>query len=122
MMLRPNRQFTPPTDVIELIDKLLVMVEIAGMRSGDFNIVLQNRRLTITGTRQRPGAEVAAFHQVEIGFGEFRIDLNLPWAADREAVSATYEHGFLTIELPRKPIEKVRVVDLEAQEQESTLS
>jgi HSP20 family protein len=117
-MLRPNRQFTPPTDVIELVDRLVVIVEIAGMRTGDFNIVLQSRRLTITGNRQRPGAEVAAYHQVEIGFGEFRIDLNLPWAADREAVSATYEHGFLTIELPRNPIEKVHVVDLNAQQQD----
>jgi HSP20 family protein len=118
MMLRANRQFTPPTDVIELTDRLMVMVEIAGMRAGDFNVILQNRRLTITGTRQRPGAEVAAYHQVEIGFGDFRIDLNLPWAADRDAVTATYEQGFLTIELPRKAIEKVRVVDLDTQQQD----
>lgn len=118
MMLRTNRQFTPPTDVIELADKLLVTVEIAGMRASDFNIILHNRRLTVTGTRQRAGVEVAAYHQVEIGFGEFRIDLNLPWASDRDAVTATYEQGFLTIELPRKPVEQVRVVDLNAKEQD----
>ena len=118
MMLRPNRQFIPPTDVIELADKLLVTVEIAGMRTGDFNITLHNRQLTITGTRHRPGKEVTAYHQVEIGFGEFRIDLNLPWTADRESVTANYEQGFLTIELPRKPVEKVRVVDLNTQEQD----
>jgi HSP20 family protein len=118
MMMRSNRQFTPPTDVVELADKLMVIVEIAGMRTGDFNIVLQNRRLMITGVRQRPGAEAAAYHQVEIGFGEFRIDLTLPWAADRDAVSANYEHGFLTIELPRKPAEKVRVIELDSQQQD----
>ncbi len=118
MMMRSNRQFTPPTDVIEMSEKILVMVEIAGMRAGDFNIVLQNRQLTITGTRQRPGTEVAAYHQVEIGFGEFRIDLMLPWAASRDGVSATYEHGFLTIELPRKPVERVRVIDLDSQQQD----
>ena len=118
MMMRSNRQFTPPTDVVELADKLMVIVEIAGMRTGDFNITLQNRRLTITGTRQRPGTEGAAYHQVEIGFGEFRIDLTLPWAADREGVSANYEHGFLTIDLPRRPAETVHVVDLDTQTQD----
>ncbi len=118
MMIRSTRQFTPPTDVLELADRLMVIVEIAGMRPGDFNVILQNRRLTVHGTRQRPGADVAAYHQVEIGFGEFRIDLNLPWAADRNAVTATYEHGYLTIELPRKPVERVSVVDLDAQKQD----
>jgi HSP20 family protein len=118
MMIRNNRQFTPPTDVIEMSDRLVVMIEIAGMRTGDFNVVLQDRRLSITGVRQRPGAEVTAFHQVEIGFGEFRIDLNLPWACERDGVTATYEHGFLTIELPRKPVETVRVIDLDTQQQD----
>ena len=118
MMLRTNRQFTPPTDVIELSDKLQVIVEIAGMRASDFNIVLHNRRLTIIGTRQRSGADAAAYHQVEIGFGEFRIDLTLPWSSDRDAVTANYEQGFLTIELPRKPVEQVRVVDMNSQEQD----
>lgn len=118
MILKTSRQFMPPTDVIELADKLLVIAEIAGMRSGDFNIILHDHQLIITGKRQRPGTEVAAFHQVEIDFGDFRIDLNLPWAADRDSVTANYEQGFLTIELPRKAVEAVRVVDLNAQEQD----
>lgn len=118
MMIRPNRQFTPPTDVIEMVDKLLVIVEIAGMRSGDFNVVLQDRQLTITGTRQRPNTEVAAYHQVEIGFGDFRIDLTLPWKANRDAVTAAYEHGFLTITLPRKTAETIHVVDHSTQIQD----
>jgi HSP20 family protein len=118
MMIRPNRQFAPPTDVIETADKLLIIVEIAGMRASDFNIILRNRQLVITGSRQRHGTAVAAYHQVEIGFGEFRIDLNLPWTADRESVTASYELGFLHIEIPRKPAEHIRVVDRNAQEQD----
>jgi pyrroline-5-carboxylate reductase len=45
--------------MIEQVDKLLVIVEIAGMRAGDFNIILYNRQLTITGIRQRPDSEQA---------------------------------------------------------------
>jgi HSP20 family protein len=119
MLRQPNkRQFVPPTDVIELVDQMLVVVEIAGMNKDDFNIVLEKRHLMISGTRQRSGSNVAAYHQVEIGYGAFRVDLDLPWEADRDAVTANYEHGFLTIELPRPARRSVTVVDLDTQEQD----
>jgi HSP20 family protein len=118
MMIRSNRPFVPPTDVIELVDRLLVVVEIAGMKTEDFNIMLQNRRLVISGTRARQLLKQSAYHQVEIGYGDFRVDLNLPFSADPEAVSAIYQHGFLQIELPRRPAERVNVVNLSDADQE----
>ncbi|MBZ0296827.1 MAG: Hsp20/alpha crystallin family protein [Anaerolineae bacterium] len=116
MLRRANRQFTPPTDVIELDGKVVVVVEIAGMGAGDFNIMLQNRSLTITGVRKRMDLDHPAYHQVEINYGEFRIDLTLPWSAQKEMISAYYQHGFLIIEIPRKPVEQVRIVDLNAKD------
>ena len=103
--------FTPPTDVIELPDKIMVVMEVAGMRSSDLNITLVERHLIITGKRERPQQQLnPAYHQVEIGFGEFRVEIDLPWAADRDTVSATYEAGFLEVELPRKPTKPIRIV------------
>lgn len=120
MLRRANRQFAPPTDVIELEDKLVILVEIAGMRANDFNIILQNRDLTITGVRERAPMLNPAYHQVEINYGEFRLDLTLPWPALRDAISAYYQHGFLLVEIPRKPAEQVRVVDLNAEERDKS--
>ena len=37
---RPNRQFVPPTDVIEFEDRILVVVEIAALRPSDLSITL----------------------------------------------------------------------------------
>lgn len=119
MLRRTNRQFTPPTDVIELESKLFVMVEIAGMRAPDFDITLHNRTLIISGIRDRLPLDSPAYHQVEISYGEFRVELALPWPVDREGISATYQHGFLFIELPRQPAEQVHIVDLSAEEQDS---
>jgi len=104
-----NRRFSPPTDVIELPDKLVVVVEIAGMRAGDFNVVLLEGRIVITGRRDRPSREHAAFHQVEIGSGEFRIEVGLPWSINRDQVSASYRDGFLQVELPRHAEVQIRV-------------
>ncbi len=63
MFIRSNRPFNPPVDVIELTDRLLVIVEIAGMVASDFNITLNNRRLTVAGLRrqdQRLGLDIFA--------------------------------------------------------------
>ncbi|MCL4246569.1 MAG: Hsp20/alpha crystallin family protein [Anaerolineae bacterium] len=104
-----NRRFSPPTDVIELPGKLVVVVEIAGMRAGDFNVVLLEGRIIITGLRERPVREHAAYHQVEIGYGEFRVEITLPWSIDRDQVSASYREGFLQVELPRRTPVQIHV-------------
>lgn len=99
---RTNPQFVPPTDVIELPDKILVVIEIAGMRPNDFNISLQNRQLVVRGTRERPALNGAAYYQVEIGYGEFRVEVQLPDSVIRDEVNAVYRDGFLHVELPRR--------------------
>lgn len=108
---RGNRPFSPPTDVLEFSDRLRVIIEIAGMRAGDFNVVLLDGRIVITGVRERPATQGAAYHQVEIGYGEFRVDVHLPWSVEREEVSASYRDGFLQIDLPRRPDTQIKVVD-----------
>lgn len=108
---RPTRQFVPPTDVIEFADKVLVLVEIAALRQHDLNITLLDDRLVITGTRERPALQNAAYHQVEIGYGEFRVEVVLPWTIVRDGVSAAYRDGLLEVELPRQPQSQIPVND-----------
>ena len=120
MVFRPNSQFTPPTDVMETDQGLMVLVEIAGMRSGDFTISLLNQQhLVVSGTRERPPFAGAAYHQVEIGYGEFRIELMLPFPVEQDEVSATYRDGFLAVELPRLPEKRIRVVEVQEEDTES---
>jgi len=108
--LNIRRQFEPPTDVIELEDKIIVLVEIAGMRANDFNVALNGQQLVITGTRERPALQNAAYHQVEINYGEFRVEFSLPWNVSNQGVTAAYRDGFLHIEMPRVPENRIRVV------------
>lgn len=112
MIQQAARPFHPPADVIELEDRLLVIVEIAGMRTSDFNITLVDRTLVISGVRERPQYPNPAYHQIEIGYGEFRLELGLPWPVERDQVSANYDAGFLQIELPRKAARHIHVVDV----------
>jgi HSP20 family protein len=90
----------PPTDVYEVEDDLIVRVEIAGMREEDFSIELDGRILSIRGIRQDFTGR-RAYHQMEIRFGEFNIEIELPFAVDEEQVRAVYDKGFLRVQFPK---------------------
>jgi HSP20 family protein len=92
--------WNPPADVFETEENLIVRVEIAGMQYDDFSIELNGRILSIRGTRQ-DHPERRAFHQMEIRFGEFNIDLTLPHSVEPGTVEAVYANGFLRIILPK---------------------
>ena len=90
----------PPMDVYETEENLVVRMEIAGMRESDFNIELDGRLLWIRGTRTETN-ERRAYHQMEIPFGEFSLEIELPVAVQVEKVTANYSEGFLRIILPK---------------------
>jgi HSP20 family protein len=95
---RPHA-WRPPTDVYETDDTIIIKVEVAGMREADFTISLVERSLTIHGVRQDT-TERRAYHQMEIAFGEFHTEVELPYLVIPDKVEATYRDGFLRITLP----------------------
>lgn len=90
----------PPTDVYESESGYVIRVELAGMRSADFSVKLEGRWLHVTGARSDQ-AERRAYHQMEIHFGEFRSDVEIPGAVDSQRLEAVYEDGFLIVTLPK---------------------
>lgn len=115
IVYRRIRAWQPPTDVYENDDGLVVRIEVAGMRGEDLSISLAGRTLTVAGTRADP-APKRTYHQMEIRFGEFRAEVDLPWQVEPEDVDASYEEGFLTVHLPRPRSQRVPVVGMEPQE------
>jgi HSP20 family molecular chaperone IbpA len=95
---RPHA-WRPPTDVYETEESIIIRVEVAGMQEADFTISLVERSLTIRGIRQ-DSSEKRAYHQMEIPFGEFNTEIELPYAVIADKVEATYRDGFLRISLP----------------------
>jgi HSP20 family protein len=90
----------PPTDVFETEDSIIVRVEIAGMRESDFVISLDGRYLSIRGIRADM-PERRAYYQMEIRFGEFSTEMELPYPVVPERIEAVYDNGFLRIVMPK---------------------
>lgn len=90
----------PPTDVYETEREYAVRVEIAGMQDAELNIAVEGRQLAIYGLRQPP-SEQAAYHQLEVRFGEFLSVVDLPGTINVDAIKAEYLDGFLLVTLPK---------------------
>ncbi len=102
-MLSPHRRvFRPPFDIFETEEHIVVKVEIAGMREEDFRISLDGNMLHIGGTRGDSGGKLA-YQRMEISYGDFRLDVRLPHLVDQSEIDASYDGGFLSVYVPRRP-------------------
>lgn len=98
----------PATDVYETEDSVVVRVEIAGMKEEDFSISLTGRLLTVRGNRPDI-LERRAYHQMEIFFGEFSTEIELPAPVLSDEVTAEYIAGFLRLVFPKDRPKRIRV-------------
>ena len=100
--------WSPPTDVYETEEAYVVRVEIAGMREDDFEVLLENNTLLISGSSP-DFTERRAYQQMEIRFGKFSTALHLPGPVNIERARAEYKDGFLTVVLPKATPNQTKV-------------
>jgi HSP20 family protein len=107
LTVRPHA-WRPPTDVFETDEAVVVRVEIAGMAESDFIIVLDGHSLSIRGIRPDV-SERRAYYQMEIRFGEFSVDIELPSPVEVDKVEAIYQNGFLRVILPKASPKHIKI-------------
>lgn len=105
-MVATSRHWEPRADVLEEPHKLVVRVEISGVRGDEIQVVYVPERhvLVIRGVRwEEDPDERATFHQLEIPFGEFQREVKLPDVSIRaHEVRAQYRNGFLFVVIPKQ--------------------
>jgi HSP20 family protein len=108
---RHGSYYAPPTDVYETDDMIVVQVEIAGVKQSDFAVSLHNRHVVVSGTRVDHGPVGRAYHQLQVPFGEFRTEVDLPAVVDESRVDAEYSDGFLRIRLPKLKPRRIDITE-----------
>ncbi len=97
---RRTHAWRPPTDMYETDESYQVRVEIAGMRGADFSVTFDKQTLVIRGMRTDEGTQ-KAYHQMEIGYGEFETAVQVQEPVKVPDIEASYVDGFLRVELPK---------------------
>jgi HSP20 family protein len=88
--------------VYEVDDEIIVRIEVAGLRENDLAITIEGQYLIIQGIRPDI-PEKRAYHQMEIPFGQFSLEIDLPSPVEPGMAQANYRDGFLRIRLPKAP-------------------
>lgn len=92
----------PNTDVYVAESRLIINVELAGMRREDLELCIDGNQLIISGQRPdcgRPSG--SSFLIMEIRYGPFTCAFELPEGYDLSEAIAAYQNGFLKIEVPQ---------------------
>ncbi len=104
-VLYPSTTWRPSADILESSEKIRVTVELAGMNEEDIEVTLYEDALVISGER-RDAYEYQqglSYHEAQIRYGPFRVEVYIPTPIVRDAVNARYENGMLFVDLPKLP-------------------
>ena len=103
--------FVPPVDIYEDEHKLVLKLEIPGIRQEDLDVRMENSTLSVKGERsfQSEGKE-ENFHRVERRYGSFYRAFTVPSTIDPESIKADYDAGVLRLELQKKAESKPRQI------------
>jgi len=95
--------FAPPVDIYEDAHKVVLKLEVPGMKQEDFDIRVENNTLTVRGERKFEKEEKEEnFHRIERRYGSFYRAFTVPNTVSTENVQASYEAGVLKIELEKR--------------------
>jgi HSP20 family protein len=97
----------PAMDVYETDEKVVVTVELPGIKAEDVEVSVEDATLTVSGTREFT-SEVTeeSYHRIERRYGSFSRAVSLPPQVDTGKVEARFEDGVLAVEVPK--VEKAK--------------
>jgi len=100
----------PAVNVKENSDAFSVEVAAPGKAKEDFNLELNHNVLTISSeTKEERNSENESekFTRREYSYRSFKRSFTLPESVDSTKISANYENGILTVNLPKRDEAKV---------------
>jgi len=116
--MRPaaSGQWMPAMDVFETEDKIVATLELPGIEPKEVDVAVEDSTLTVSGKREFTSeTNEDNYHRVERRYGSFTRSISLPQTVDTEKVSARFDKGVLTIEVPKVERAKPKRIEIEAQ-------
>ena len=97
----------PPVNIIEKTDRYQLSIAAPGFEKADFIIKLEANTLSIsTEKKETLTEETDKLIRKEFGYKAFKRSFTIDEKIDTTNISAKYENGILTLELPKREIQK----------------
>ncbi len=119
-MLHHSSTWRPLADILESAEMMTIKVELAGMKEEEIEVTLYEDALVVSGERHDYHAsQENLYHEAQIRYGPFRLEVYISSPIQREGVTARYENGFLWVDLPKLPESKPERVYIQRSDQEA---
>lgn len=108
----PRMVFTPPIDIYETEDGLVLMADLPGVSLDSLELQVQDNKLTLLGRVKSPVAADAQLRYQEYHVGDFLRSFILSDEVDHERVSASLNSGVLKVWLPKAKKAQARRIQI----------
>jgi HSP20 family protein len=116
-----SRGHRPAMDVYDSGENLVIKVLIPGAKPEDIDISVEQNTLTIKGSLgyavSDEQARQVTWYQREIGYTDWAESLQLPTPIDADGAQAEFEHGILTLTLPKADQARVKRIPVQSNRQ-----
>jgi HSP20 family protein len=114
-LMHRSTTWRPAADILESPALLRVKIELAGMKEDDIEVTLYEDALVVSGERRddQENQEDLSYQEAQIRYGPFRVEVYVPTPIARDAVTAHYEDGMLSVDLPKLPSGQVTQVPVQ---------
>jgi HSP20 family protein len=112
----PETALATPLDVYETDNSVVLKAAVPGVKPEDLDVTITGDVLTIKGEykEETQPERKRNYIRQERCYGNFSRTLTLPTAIDANNVSATFENGILTLEMPKKENVKPKSIKINA--------
>ena len=105
-------QYSPAVDIYETEDSITLLADLPGVETGDLDINVEDKQLTITGLVNDKSEGEAIY--TEYGIGGYTRTFKLGDSIDQSKISASLKEGVLTLVLPKAEQLKARKIEVNA--------
>jgi HSP20 family protein len=107
--LEPS-SWTPPVDVYETPEELVVIVEVPGVEPSSIDLAATGNVLSLKGVKEAGELPEPMIQVRERVFGSFHRQITLPNEVDFDKAEASINHGVLKIRLPKRTAAQTRTI------------
>ena len=107
--------WAPAVDVREDEEALVLELELPGVSPEQVEVTAENGILTVRGEKRserKEGDEERRWHLVERSYGAFRRSFQLPKGVDEGQIGAGFDHGVLTVRVPKSALPQPRKIQV----------
>jgi HSP20 family molecular chaperone IbpA len=111
---KSGRMYSPPVDIVEFPDELLLTADIPGAKPQDVDIHFDKGELTISARVSPREPQDGVYVVQEYGIGDYHRAFQIGEAIDHARIHAEISNGVLKLHLPKSEKAKPRKIAVTA--------